>query len=802
MQCPTGGKGQYVRQSGGRPAPAHGMNAWDMQSGKGDMQSGNTWKANGGQTTRRSHEARRFNVRYLLVMVGLATFVVFSHLFMAKSMDTQSGDASEINLAGRQRMLSERIALKLYEISSLPPSLTLTTARQELEDAIINLETTHNALINGDKTLNLPGIRSAAIRTLYFGPEGRIDSHLKSVAATAREFLAISTQNQQSPTSQPNHRTLQFEIENLIKDLDRVVFQYQRESDERKARAEMVGRITTIILLALLAASAVWVFRPMSREINSAIVNLLETQQWLEEAKARAEDANRAKSAFLANMSHELRTPLNSIIGYSEVLLEDAQDTDDATYVPHLKKVLYAGQHLSSLINDILDFSKIEAGKIELSVGDIQLPDLIDEVTATIQPMIDNGHNTLTVDVPLAIETPIRNDAMKLRQVLVNLLGNAAKFTEGGDIKLSIDVSQENDSDWLVMSISDTGIGMSPDEIESLFEEFTQADTSAARKYQGTGLGLAITKHFIGMMGGTIDVESVKGEGSTFVVKLPANIDERSARQGRFTRAKAPMNIPNDRTTILVVDDDPNARELMVRHLTKEGFQVTTASSGQEALNRAIGLDPDLITLDVMMDDMSGWDVLKQLKSTPETCNTPVIMCSIIDDRNRGLNLGAVEYLTKPINCNRLIESIDRYVQRSESDEVLIVEDDPDTRALVSRHICDFGLAPREAANGLEALEILDHKRPPVFVVLDLMMPRMDGFEFLQAFRNEPEFAMVPVVIVTAKDLDENERRILRDMSADVVQKSQNNLKQTLKTLTDQIFTTLPATPNNGGGNG
>lgn len=747
--------------------------------------------------------ARMLTVRYLLVLGGLAACVIAGQLLLNQTIETLVGDAAEINMAGRQRMLSQRIALKLHEMGEFTPGPGRVRVLQELNGNIDMMESTNTALVEGNAAQNLPGIRTEAIRSLFFGPRGHIDENLKAVVSGTRDFLrtyAGKEQPSDAAATEIHRQAIGTALNDLLPALDGAVVQYQMESEARQALARTVSQINTAVLLILLGASALWVFRPMTRHINTAITDLLKTRQWLQETKNKAEEANKAKSAFLANMSHELRTPLNSIIGYSEVLLEDAEGKGDATYVPHLKKILYAGQHLSSLINDILDISKIEAGKMELTIENIHLPSLIEELAAAVSPLTAKGGNEWIVEVP-QIAFPVRNDAIKLRQILMNLIGNAAKFTERGTIKLAVVTEIRDGQNWLNLIVSDTGIGIASDKIESLFEEFTQADTSTSRKYQGTGLGLAICKRVVELMGGKITAQSTLGEGATFRVNIPAVIGELPLLQPLVESAAASPAV-EAHLTVLVVDDDPNARELIVRHLTREGFQVVTAAHGEEALGRARTLRPDIITLDVLMNGITGWDVLRKLQDDPATCAIPVIMCTIVDERNKGLSLGAVDYLSKPINGQQLVRTVKRNALAPSNGRVLVVEDDAPTRSLIVKHICDLGFAPIEVGNGMEAFSKLRGEVAPGLVILDLMMPEMDGFQFLRKFRDIPAYQHIPVIVVTAKDLSAAERRELRNMSSEIILKSQSGLKETLATLTSQIITLRASLPNGGNNDG
>lgn len=401
-----------------------------------------------------------------------------------------------------------------------------------------------------------------------------------------------------------------------------------------------------------------------TRELEREVQHRKQTQEELLKAKHAAEEASRAKSTFLANMSHELRTPLNAIIGYSEMLEEETRDSGKSDSVQDLRKIQTAGKHLLSLINDVLDLSKIEAGKMGLHLENFDVPPLIDEMVTTLKPAADKNGNTIKVRLAQSVST-MRADVTKVRQILFNLLSNACKFTDHGTISVDVDPEKVSGQDWICFRVSDTGIGIAAKQKENLFHEFAQADSSIARKYGGTGLGLAITYRFVQLMKGNISVESEPGKGAVFTVHLPANVvaeaPEPARSSGNFDTATSFPEPKKDRDTVLVIDDDASVRDLMSRFLGKLGFHAVAAANGEEGLRLAKQIQPMVITLDVVMPECDGWTVLKKLKADPELTDIPVIMVTIVDNEAMGIDLGASNYLIKPVDRDRLAVLIEKH---------------------------------------------------------------------------------------------------------------------------------------------
>ncbi|MFD0672202.1 response regulator [Cohnella sp. GCM10027633] len=487
------------------------------------------------------------------------------------------------------------------------------------------------------------------------------------------------------------------------------------------------------------------------RLMNDRLEDLVaERTAQFEQARDEAVRANMIKSQFLANMSHELRTPLNAIIGYSEMLGEEAAELGEPMFVDDLGKISKSGKHLLALINDILDISKIEAGKMEVYVETFEIADLVRDVVETVKPLMAAGGNRFEYEVSRG---EISTDMTKLRQILFNLLSNASKFTKDGSVVLEVAGENRNRQDGYRFTIRDTGIGMSAEQADKLFQPFMQADASTTRKFGGTGLGLAITRSFCLMLGGDIEVRSEPGAGSTFTCWLPAGTE---GQEESSSAVGMPSTEPSQ-VSVLLIDDEPLNGQLMKRYLDKEGWTLAFASSGQEGLRLAKELRPKVICLDILMPGMDGWSVLQAIKSDPELQDTPVVIWSMTGDKSMGYALGASEFLMKPIDRNRLLGMMDKYVTSRSDQAVLVIEDDSATSELMARLLQKEGYAVLRAGNGLEALACME-KRTPRLILLDLMMPEMDGFQFVAELRKREIWDDIPIVVVSAKTVTPEDR--------------------------------------------
>jgi CheY-like chemotaxis protein len=483
-------------------------------------------------------------------------------------------------------------------------------------------------------------------------------------------------------------------------------------------------------------------------------------------------------------MSHELRTPLNAIIGVTEMLREDAEAAKQD--LEPLDRVLGAGWHLLALINDILDLSKIEAGRMELHLESFPVAPVLADVAKTIEPMAAKNGNRIVIECPADLGA-IHADQIRVRQTLLNLASNANKFTENGIVTIAAQPQRKQDHDWINVAVTDTGIGMTEEQMGRLFQEFSQADSSTTRKYGGTGLGLAISRHFCRLMGGDITVTSTPGAGSTFTVHLPRMVQTpqitptKAPVGGQLPQHSHPIDEEAEEPLVLVVDDDATVRDLVVRHLERAGFAAVAARGGQEGLRLVRELRPAAVTLDIMMPDLDGWTVLAAIKGDPALASTPVVLMSIADEKNRGYALGAADYLVKPVDRAKLVETLTA-ICASAAGHALLVDDDTIVRRGVRQALEPLGWSVTEAENGRIAIDALAATRPDV-IILDLMMPTMDGFEFMEELRKRGQD--IPVVVITAKDLTDEDRDRLNGGVERIIQKSDRD--EMLRQLTREV---------------
>ena len=540
-------------------------------------------------------------------------------------------------------------------------------------------------------------------------------------------------------------------------------------------------------------------------------------EEELEAARLAAEEANRAKSLFIANMSHELRTPLSAVIGYTEMLEEELADLGVDSMLPDLEKIEANARHLLNLINGVLDISKIEAGKMEVHGEDAGIAELTREVAATVEALVEKKGNRLAVQVAGGLGR-MHTDVVKVRQCLFNLLSNAAKFTENGTVTLSVEraaadtgpadgtmaagemeagdvaAAEMAAGDMVIFRVTDTGIGMSPEQVRRLFERFMQADSSTTRRFGGTGLGLAITKAFAEMLGGDIAVETASGKGTSFILRLPADL-----RHGQAHRHSDPSPVtvdgtaasPSARETILIIDDEQAMRELLARFLHREGFGVALAADGQTGLSIARQIRPRAILLDVMMPRTDGWSVLSLLKAEPDLADIPVIIISSRREKGLALSLGAADYFTKPVDWQRLHRVLSGLCGQAPGTALVLMEAD-ETRALLRAALGRDGWEVREAETEEEAFRRLDTPRPTV-ILLDPFMDGLDGFAFLKALSRNPDWSGIPVIVMAPQAIGGTEAEELRGRVRDIIPVTEDGSKEMIEELKDAIARLRPA---------
>jgi PAS domain S-box-containing protein len=551
-------------------------------------------------------------------------------------------------------------------------------------------------------------------------------------------------------------------------------------------------------LVGLIGAIAMQLGALMRRKRDEETLHLMNEELAL--ARDRALEASRTKSTFVANMSHELRTPLNAIIGYSEMLQEDAALLGLDDFGDDLQKIYRSGKHLLDLINDILDMTKIEAGKLEIYYDDFDVPMLVWEASQTIQPLLLKNNNHLEIECDRQLGG-IRADMTRLRQVLLNVLSNACKFTKSGVIKIQVNRQNLLLGESFCFTISDTGIGISPENLQKLFQPFNQADSSTTRLYGGTGLGLAISHRLCQMMSGDISVISELGIGSTFTICLPVDCESASKnppKQGQNLSANLSItpkylppqtdNPPPKNPSILVIADDSRLHQSTHYYLHHLGVSLYSSSNAEDGMQLVYQILPDAIILDMKPPSISGWEVLQELKSQPLTSGIPIILLTINDEKHENYEVGANDYLFKPIDRDRLITIVEKYCAEQQSElSVLVIEDDPNIRAMLKRILEKENCIVSEAQDGYAALEVMTQNIPQL-ILLDLMMPNVDGFEFMHLLRLRQDTPSIPIIIITAKDLTNEECTRLSGSVQKILQKPDYGYPQLLEEIVRRLY--------------
>jgi signal transduction histidine kinase/CheY-like chemotaxis protein/HAMP domain-containing protein len=512
--------------------------------------------------------------------------------------------------------------------------------------------------------------------------------------------------------------------------------------------------------------------------------------QELQETNRQLEEASRHKSEFLANMSHELRTPMNAIMGFTRLVMRRSKDLLPARDHENLGKILISAEHLLALINDILDLSKIEAGRMEVHSINFDLEPLVDVCLRTVEPLVKSERIRLVKAIEPGL-SPLFTDQDKLKQVLINLLSNAVKFTEEGTV--SVIARRHNSA--VAIAIVDTGIGIPDDKLELIFEEFRQVDSSTTRKYSGTGLGLSISRHLARLLGGDIAVQSTVGVGSTFTLTLPFRYGASAlaGHAGAMPAQEKPSAPPEADKVVLAIDDDPDVIYLLSENLAESGYRVVGALDGAEGLQKARELKPLVITLDILMPHKDGWQILHELKADPATRDIPIIVLSIVDNKDLGYRLGASDYLLKPFDREAILGALARFDPLHRG-RLLVVDDDPQVVDLVRQLLEDEPYQVIAATDGQEALEAIA-RTPPDVILLDLLMPRMDGFTVIEHLQRAPQGRQIPVIVLTAKTLTAVEQAMLEQSVRTVIQKRGLERDALIQELRDLLRTYRGPTP-------
>ena len=509
----------------------------------------------------------------------------------------------------------------------------------------------------------------------------------------------------------------------------------------------------------------------------------------LEQANVKLQELGRLKSQFFANMSHELRTPLNSIIGFTGIMLQGIVGELNDEQKKQLNMVYASAKHLLGLINDILDLSKIEAGKIEIIPSRFEVKELVQTVEKMVSPIIEEKGLTSRVVISEDVPQTIYSDKNRIKQVLINFLSNAIKFTESGEVCLTVrilDLKQEVKEPAIEFSVTDTGIGIKPEHLPDIFDEFRRIEGPLKDKPAGTGLGLAISRKMADMMGGRIWAESEYGKGSCFRFTIPI----KEITEAKIPPVISPEALDLSKKLVLTIDDEVEAQEIIKTYLKTEGYEVIQAYNAMEAMELTKKYHPFAITLDIVMSGKDGWDILHELKKDAKTKDIPIICISMLDNREMGISLGAIEYMVKPINKDQLMEELQRLEKRFGIYDILIIDDEPQAVELLTQYLGEEGnYMVRKAYGAEEGLSRVKESRPDL-IILDLMMPEVDGFEVIRNLKKSEETKEIPIIIVSAKKLTQEEIEYLNNNIEKIIRKgdfSKEELLEDIKRALDTI---------------
>ena len=521
-------------------------------------------------------------------------------------------------------------------------------------------------------------------------------------------------------------------------------------------------------------------FNQMQHAIQIREEELRKKNNALKVQMTEASEANKLKSQFLANMSHELRTPLNSIIGFTTRVIKNSGDKLPEVQLENLKIVKEEANHLLDLINSLLDYSKIEVGKMEVHPEAFNLVKVIDEVNTMTKTLMEGKPVKYEQEFYSEENIPIVSDRIKIKQILINLLSNAIKYSEKGTIRLSL----EKIKSYYCIKVEDEGLGIAHENIDNIFDEFRQIDGSYTRKVGGTGLGLSITKKFVTMLGGKIEVTSILGVGSCFTVYLPTEL--LTTKVDDLALCEEDKASVHTKIKVVCVDDDPNVQRLYKQYLNEQGFETIALNGKEDVVAKIIEIEPDVVLLDIMLPNKDGWEILAELKNSSKTKRVPIIMASVLSEKNLAFRMKADEYLIKPVSQEELIDTILRIISKKNCIEVLVADDDENFLNLMGQYLSEESMNYRLAKDGVDALELMKKKKPDL-VILDIMMPKKDGFTVIDEIQKNSEWKGIPIIVVTAKDLTNKEKEQLQERTNMVIQKSGTHIENVMEMILKRI---------------